>query len=311
MIRSLDLAGVSGGELAEALVRDSCVLVTGHGVAPDLRRRMAEVSAAFFDRPRDDKERVRWPGEGVWRGWQPVHEGVPELTGTRTPDLVERFEAQELDRFTMWPSEPADLRDVWVAYDAACAGVCSRLIELLAAGLDLPSGDVPAWTEHQYANLCVNNYPAQVEAPLPGQVRTGAHTDRGGVTLLAADAAAGGLEVQIPASGEWVPVTVPADAYLVQIGDLFARWTNLVVHGNVHRVVNPPRDGAAAARRQSVVYFHYPHLDTVVTPAPSCVRASGSEALPPLQAREHLMRRQAAFGRPDPVRTGELDGLPA
>jgi len=310
MIRSLDLGAASGGELAAALVHDSCVLVTGHGVAPDLRRRMAEVSAAFFDLPRGDKERVRWPGDGVWRGWQPVQEGVPELTGTRVPDLVERFEAQELDRFAMWPADPAGLREVWVEYDTACAAACSRRIELLAAGLDLPADDVPAWTERQYANLCVNNYPAQVEAPLPGQVRTGAHTDRGGITLLAADDAAGGLEVQIPTSGEWVPVTIPVDAYLVQVGDLFARWTNLVVHGNVHRVVNPPRDGAATARRQSVVYFHYPDLDTVVTPAPGCVRASGSDPLPPLHAREHLVRRQAAFARPDPVRTGELDGVP-
>ena len=41
------------------------------------------------------------------------------------------------------------------------------------------------------------------------------------------------------------------------------------------------------------------------------VRGSGSEALPPLPAREHLLRRQAAFARPDPVGTGELDGVPA
>ena len=115
--------------------------------------------------------------------------------------------------------------------------------------------------------------------------------------------------MRLPSTGEWVAVTIPADAYLVQVGDLFARWTNLVVHGNVHRVVNLPRDVAAHARRQSVVYFHYPHLDTVVTPAPSCVARSGREALPPLHTGEHLLRRQAAYAQAHDVRSGELDGV--
>ncbi len=309
MIPSIDVSSASGSDLADALVSSSCALVTGHGVPQALRQEMAAVTAAFFDLPRAEKQRVRWPGTGAWHGWQPVQEGAPELTGSRVPDLVERFEAQELDRFTLWPERPAGLRSTWLAYDAECKRVTSHLMEMLADGLGLPAADLDAWTHRQYANLCVNNYPAQPDPPLPGQVRVGAHTDRGGITLLAADAAPGGLEVRLPSTGEWAAVTIPADAFLVQVGDLFSRWTNLVVHGNVHRVVNPPRAVAAAARRQSVVYFHYPDLSTVVTPAPSCVARSGREPLPPLQAQEHLLRRQAAFAYATDVRTGELDGV--
>jgi isopenicillin N synthase-like dioxygenase len=309
VIPTLDLAVASGSDLADVLIADSCVLVVGHGVPPELRRAMSEVTAAFFDLPQAEKERVRWPGTGAWRGWQPVYDGAAELTGDRVPDLVERFEAQDLEDFTMWPERPAELRDTWLAYNSECHRVTSQLIELFAEGLGLPDEDVPAWTEGQYANLCVNNYPAQLEPPLPGQVRIGPHTDRGGITLLAADAAPGGLEVRLPRTGEWVGVTIPSDAYLVQVGDLFSRWTNLIVHGNVHQVVNPPRDLALNARRQAVVYFHYPHLDTVVTPAPECVARSGREALPSLHARDHLLRRQAAYALAHDVRSGELDGV--
>lgn len=311
MIPTLDLASASGRDLADALITNSCVLVVGHGVPTVLRKAMADVTAAFFDLPRAEKERVRWPGTGAWRGWQPVYDGTPELTGDRVPDLVERFEAQELEHFTMWPERPAELRETWVAYNAECRRVTSLLIDLFADGLDLPAEDIPAWTENQYANLCVNNYPAQPDPPLPGQVRIGPHTDRGGITLLAADAAPGGLQVRLPTTGEWVGVTIPVDAYLVQVGDLFARWTNLVVHGNVHQVVNPPRHLAAQARRQAIVYFHYPHLDTVVTPAPSCVARSGRDPLPPMHARDHLLRRQAAYAKAHDVRSGELDGVTA
>jgi isopenicillin N synthase-like dioxygenase len=309
MIPTVDIGTCSAADLADGLIRCSCVLVTGHGVPDSLRRSMAAVTAGFFDLPEEEKATVRWPGTGAWRGWQPVYAGAPELTGDRTPDLVERFEAQELQTFAMWPAQPAELRGIWESYYTECARVTSVLMVRLAQALDLPGGELEAWTEHQYANLCVNNYPAQPELPRPGQVRVGAHTDRGGITLLAADAAPGGLEVRLPTNGAWVAVTIPPDAYLVQVGDLFSRWTNLVVHGNVHRVVNPPRAIAASARRQSVVYFHYPALDTVVTPAPSCVSRSGRDALPALHAGQHLLRRQAQFARDEPVRSGELHGV--
>jgi isopenicillin N synthase-like dioxygenase len=305
----VDLRRGGPADLVSALIGCSCVLITGHGIDPELRRTMAEVSAAFFDLPRDEKRRVQWPGTGPWRGWQPVQEGVAELTGDRIPDLVERYEAQNLATFALWPERPVELREVWGSYYERCADLCSRLMGMLAEGLDLPGDELAAWTEHQYANLCVNNYPAQVDPPLPGQVRIGAHTDRGGITLLAADDAPGGLEVLAPGATAWMPVTIPADGFLIQIGDLFARWTNVMVHGNVHRVVNPPRELGAAARRQSVVFFHYPALDTVVTPAPSCVAATGGTPLPPLHAGEHTARRQAAYADDDEVRTGELHGV--
>ena len=184
-------------------------------------------------------------------------------------------------------------REAWLAYYFSCATLASRLVEVVAAELGLPEEDVPAWTEGQFANLVANHYPPQLEPPLPGQTRVGAHTDRGGITLLAADEAPGGLEVRL-AGQRWVPVVIPADAYVLQVGDLFARWTNRRLPANVHRVVNPPREVAATASRLALVYFHYPALDARVVPAPSCVTAD-RPALPPLVCGEHLLARQEAF----------------
>ena len=87
---------------------------------------------------------------------------------------------------------------------------------------------------------------------------------------------------------------IPADAYVVQVGDLFSRWTNRRIPANLHRVVNPPRDVAAQASRLALVYFHYPALDAVVSPAPSCVDDE-RPAIEPIGAGEHLLRRQEAF----------------
>ncbi|MCU1380905.1 MAG: 2OG-Fe(II) oxygenase [Acidimicrobiales bacterium] len=283
----------AGADLVESLETASSAIVVGHGIDLRLRSEVIARSREFFALPREVKERVRWPGTGPWFGWQPVNEGAAELTGTRVPDLVERFEVQEIEGFTYWPDEVAGFREAWLAYYFSCATLASRLVRMVAAELDLPEEELPAWTERQFANLVANHYVPQPEPPLPGQTRVGPHTDRGGVTLLAADEAPGGLEVRL-GGREWVPVVIPSDAYVLQVGDLFARWTNKRLPANVHRVVNPPREVAATSSRLALVYFHYPALDAVVTPAPSCVTAD-RPALPSLVCGDHLLARQEAY----------------
>lgn len=292
----VDVSTCTSHELAQALVRSSCMLLTGHGVPAELQHRMREVSAAFFDLPEQEKERVRWPGTGMWQGWVPVNQGASDVVKEDSvPDLVEWFQLQEFEGFALWPERPAEMQEVWRAYFDACSGLASHVIRLLAEGLELPADDVPAWTERQFCNLAVNNYPVQHEAPRPGQLRLGLHTDENAITLLSANNAPGGLEVHVPGSEVWIPCEIPQDTLFLQAGDLLARWTNRLVHANIHRVVNPPLELAATSRRQSIVFFHYPDRDAVVTPAPSCVAATGNPALPPLHVWEHIIRNQKAF----------------
>jgi isopenicillin N synthase-like dioxygenase len=283
----------AGPDLIDALRSHASALLVNHGVDPELRRSVIELSRAFFARPEAEKARVRWDGTGPWSGWQPVYEGAGEITGDRVPDLVERFECQELATFALWPDRPVGFAEAWTAYYDAAGDLASHLVRLAVEVLDLPTDALPAWTDQQFANLVANHYLPQPDPPLPGQTRVGAHTDRGGITLLSADEAPGGLEVR-PRGRGWTPVVIPEDAYVVQVGDLFSRWTNRRIPANLHRVVNPPREVAAEASRLALVYFHYPALDSVVAPAPSCVDSEH----PPIEAivaGEHLFRRQEAF----------------
>jgi isopenicillin N synthase-like dioxygenase len=297
----IDLGQATPSELAEALQTWSCALITGHGVDPALLARMVEVSRQFFDRPEEEKAEVRWDGTGHWRGWLPVYQGADDLNSSQLPELLEKFEIQLPaegrrtfaqdpsghdpsghdpsgqdgwgDGFDRWPAAPVGLRPVWTRYYAELGALADRIVGLLAEAFDLPDEQLADWTDRHFANLVVNDYPAQPEPPAPGQVRIRQHTDIGGLTLLWADDAPGGLEVRLPGSDTWTPVQIPADAFLVQAGELLARWTNDLIAPNVHRVANPPRSSAAESRRTSIVYFHYPDLDVEVTPAPSCVNA--------------------------------------
>ncbi len=290
----IDLGQTSPAELAQALMTSSCALITGHGVAPELIADMVRVSRAFFDQPRERKAAVRWPGAGNWRGWLPVYEGTDDLNSSELPELLEKYEIQlprPWDRkadadalaawaaqFDFWPTEladgpddAADFRTVWTTYYAALGDLADRIVLLLAEAFDLPAEELGSWTDDHYANLGVNNYLDQPEPPVPGQVRIRQHTDIGGLTLLWADSAPGGLEVRFPGEDTWTAVQIPEDCFLIQAGELLARWTNDLIQPNIHRVANPPVEIGPQSRRTSIVYFHYPELSLEVRPAPSCV----------------------------------------
>jgi len=306
-VPTISLTASSPSAVVEALMSHSCAFVVDHGVDAALLRDMVAVSTEYFELPRDEKLRTRWPGEGLWRGWQPVYEGAADLTGDRVPDLLERFEVQLAgrradddaslaalrDSFGLWPERPARFSAVWTRYYAALGGLANRLMERIVSHLELQPEALAAWTEEHHANLVAVNYIAQETPPQPGQLRIRTHTDRGGLTLLWADQSPGGLEVMLPHSREWVPVLIPADAFLVQAGELLSRWTSWVIRPNIHRVVNPPAE-FASSRRISVPYFHYPRLDAVVEPAPSCVAVS-PRTFSPVVAGEFTRLRQDAY----------------
>ena len=103
-----------------------------------------------------------------------------------------------------------------------------------------------------YACLRFGGAPAQLVPPLPGQLRAGAHSDCGSL-ILAAEDRPGGLQVH-NAAGEWMDVPVVPNCFIINLGDLMARWTNNAWVSTLHRVVNPPLDSGAESRRLSQIH---------------------------------------------------------
>ena len=231
---------------------------------------------------------MQWDGTVEWSGWQPLYAAGDQARP------MERFEialpnprdAGGADAwahtFSPWPAEPAGMAQTWAAYYAGLWALSERIVVLLADALDLPAGDIPAWTSGQHSNLCANHYIAQHEPPAPGQLRQTPHSDIGGITLLWTDGRPG-LEAKIGPEGGWVPLGVPPDMLLLQAGDLLHQWSRRTIPANNHRVVNPPRgEGISQRDRYSLVYFHHPDLDSWV-PAAEGVQVN---------ARDHVMARQ-------------------
>ncbi len=144
--------------------------------------------------------------------------------------------------------------------------------------------------DREMSSLCLNHYPAPSGPPLPGQLRAGAHTDYGTLTIVAPTGEPGGLQVRVR-GGDWEDVFVAPGTFVVNIGDMMAQWTNDRWVSTLHRVANPPLESRVPTRRLSLVYFHQPNPDALVECIPTCRDASRPPKYAPVTAGDYISRK--------------------
>ena len=315
----IDIAPYRSGDRAAARdvahqVGEACrdigfLVIAGHGVDPRLVQGVDDTARAFFDLPLADKMRVARPAPDVTRGYVPLEgEAVAASRGEVTPgDLNESmmigpvdvpdadpyFRAPEAGKHfhpNLWPERPADLRPAWTAYFRAMGDLAVTVMRIFATALDLRETFFDDKIDRHISRLRLRNYPEQSEPPRPGQLRAGAHADYGSLTVLKAEANPGGLEV-CNRAGDWVAVPIVPGTFVVDLGELMARWTNDRWPATLHRVVNPPRAEALGSRRQSIVFFHNPNYDAEIRCIPGCADPGRPEQYPVTTSGEHLKRQ--------------------
>jgi isopenicillin N synthase-like dioxygenase len=282
--------------------------VAGHGVADALIEETWKATRAFFDLPLEKKMRVAMPYPGYPYGYSPMERETLALSlgETTPPDLKETFSIGPKATWrtsswdpsrgfesaaTLWPEEPRELAAIFRRYFDEMGALAARLMSLFAVALELPRDFfAPAIDRHASA-LRALLYPALTVPPLPGQLRAGAHTDYGSLTILLAEPASRGLEIRTP-DDSWRPVPIERGTFVVNVGDLMARWSNDRWVSTLHRV---GIDGAAA-RRQSIAFFHLPNWDAEIRTIPACLSPGETAGYPPVRAGAHLMAKfRSAF----------------
>jgi isopenicillin N synthase-like dioxygenase len=283
----VDLARGTAAEQAAvvdaALCEHGFFAVLNHGIDAALVAAAFEAGHAFFQLPEQTKRRWHIDGWPLKRGFDPV--GWQALDPTQPPDIKESFYlGVETIGPNQWPDAallPA-FRPAMEAYSAASEALARRLMRLFERALALPEGHFAPFVRHPTCTTRLLHYPLQPAQVAPGQIGCGAHTDWGALTLLAQDDA-GGLQVQAR-DGAWVDVTPWPGAFVVNIGDLMARWTHDRWRSTLHRVVNR----TAGRERWSIAYFFDLDAETVVLPLPGCVPAGEAPRYGPITAGEHL-----------------------
>jgi isopenicillin N synthase-like dioxygenase len=284
-------------------------VVAGHGVSQPVSGETYRQALAFFDLPVAAKTAVARPAAGISRGYNRMADQnhAASFGETGAPDLQESFAigpsrkgpkptralagfAPEAYAANLIPPQPAGLGAALSAYYAAMERLTERLLALCAVALGAERDFFARRCDQHASILRMVHYPAQTTAPLPGQLRAGAHTDFGTLTILKTDNAPGGLQVR-DRDDSWLDVTVPPGSYVINIGDLMRRWSNDRWTSSVHRVVNPPAAAGPQGRRLSMVFFHEPNPDAMVAP----MRGDAPPRYPDILAWEHRRTKLAAL----------------
>src|SRR5271165_1562691 len=292
--REFDLARFEAASPAEkralaaeidAICRATGFLAIGrHGVSEATIETAWAKAEAFFSLPLKRKLTARAPYPGYPYGYlAPETESLARSRGVAAPpDQKESFNGgparapggltdPEALGFcfapTIWPDAPEGFREAWSAYYAAMEDLARRITRAFAVALDLREDFFSSFIDAPVSALRALNYPALVKPPKPGQMRAGAHTDYGSLTILLPQAGSRGLEILGP-DGAWIEVFPRPGAFIVNIGDLMARWTNDRWTSTLHRVVIP--DGGAA-RRQSFAFFHQPNWEAEIVALEACL----------------------------------------
>ena len=268
--------------------RDSgFLMVTGHGVSPELMAQYEQHLTAFFALPLDEKQRI-----GVTRDSNRGYRGrdataLAHSRGDYTPpDLMERFtigrtgipdddyhRARAHNHFqaNRMPQTPG-FAETAIAYYAAMERLASDLMSVIARALALPDDYFEPFCNRHISHLVANYYPAQRQTAAAGQFRAGAHTDFGALTLLYPARSPRGLQVQT-LDGGWEDVVHLPGSFIVNIGDLMARWTNDRWVSTMHRVVPPVSAAGETDDRMSIAFFLQPNDDARITCLPTCTDA--------------------------------------
>lgn len=279
--------GAVAKEIARACTDIGFFVIVGHGVSKSLIDDTYNITRTFFDLP--DAVKRATPLNEFGAGYSPLQGEVLSATlGNAAPaDLKESLNIGKTKTQNLVPAQPADGSRLWYAYFDAMETLAGNLLRAFALALDLDENFFADKIDHDNSFLRLINYPDQPTPPEKGQLRAGAHSDYGTLTILRAENAPGGLQV-LNRAGEWIAVNIVPDSFVINMGDLMMRWTNDRWVSTIHRVANPQRDEALGSRRQSMVFFHNPNNDALIAPLPGSVDADHPAKYEPITAGEHL-----------------------
>jgi isopenicillin N synthase-like dioxygenase len=274
-----------GRALLAACLDKGFFYMQGHAVPEHLSQSVFHQSEAFFALPEAEKNAIALSQSLCNRGYEPLRAQTLEIG--QPPDLKEGFysgreipasDARVLaGKFNhgpnQWPATLPGFRPVMEEYHGVMVALGRLVMGGIALALDLQEDAFSGFCKDELATLRLLHYPPQPANPAPGEKGCGAHTDFGTLTFLAQDDC-GGLQVWDEEAG-WIHADPVADSYVVNLGDMMARWSNGRFRSTLHRVIN-----TSGRQRYSVPFFYLGNPDYPIRCIDTCL-ADGMRPLYP------------------------------
>ena len=300
----IDISGLSssdlsdrkavGAELRAACLKNGFFYISGHGVPEQDIADLFSEAAAFFDLPLAQKAEIDKSRSKVNRGYEPLQGQT--LEPGAPPDLKEGYyigpeHAADDPRViagmfnhgaNQWPTQRPNFKPVMENYLATMLDLSARMMGGIALSLDLPEDYFRGYCDDAMATVRLLHYPPQSAQTDPKQKGAGAHTDFGGLTLLR-QGDIGGLQVWDQSTSGWIHADPVPGTFVVNLGDMIARWTNDRYRSTLHRVVN-----ASGQERYSVPFFYTGNYAHTVECIPTCLEPGETPKYPPISVEQHM-----------------------
>ena len=243
------IRGKAEAQLLHAMENIGFMIVTNHNIPHDVMDEMWHETKSFFNSSNENKNSVPMTEEYMYgySATEILSRSETESGHGYETDNKETFQAwigapnTGRDKNVRWPEYPLNLNTSWIKYYRECEKLAASLLSSMANVLELPFDFFEDKIDDHMAALRALNYPVLELGDRHNNeersLRCSPHSDYGALTLLRQDGV-GGLQVE-GKNGEWLDVISDHYDFIVNLGDLMARWTNDRFKSTRHRVVNP------------------------------------------------------------------------
>ncbi|WP_264580038.1 MULTISPECIES: isopenicillin N synthase family dioxygenase [unclassified Sphingobium] len=270
--------------LKAASLRHGFFYLVGHGLSSERLALVLNYAKALFALDEAEKRAITngsaRGGRGYARMGGRTSEGLPQDALKEEYYLGSEAVDEEAN---LWPDGVPGFKAFLLDYVADMHDISRRLMAGFALSLDLPEDYFSAFCTDPIAALRLVHYSA-------GAKGAGAHCDFGSLTLLLQDEV-GGLQVLDQDDGSWIEAPPMPGSLVVNVGDLFQRWTNGRYKSSVHRVVN-----IAGVDRYSAPFFLTGAPQQEIACLPSCLAEGEVPHHPATTVAEHIRRSFDAQG---------------
>ena len=298
----VDIEGMFSPHLADRQVvanaiKEACtsvgfVYITNHRVPQELLAEVYRVADEFYSLPHEQKLQYDINRFRRHRGYVAIGDLTADPHDQSAFDMHEGYEVSlELPDTdpdylagnimygpNIWPAHPPDFRSLISAYFESVLSLGQLLFRCFALALDLPETYFDDKITKPMAQLRILHYPPQIGPIDPKHLGVGAHTDYECFTIL--DQSAPGLQVQNTLR-QWVEAPPIPGAFIINIGDVMARWTNDIFTSTVHRVIN-----TTGQKRFALSFFFGANYDAVISCLESCQSEERPSRYSPITAGE-------------------------
>jgi isopenicillin N synthase-like dioxygenase len=294
-----------------ASIRAACLgsgffYLANAGISADVVAGALDANRRFHALPIEEKIKLK---RNTWhRGYVPVGGNIStssqRFEAARLPNQIESFNARHevdiahpdykvkaLQGPNQWPEDPT-FKLAFQRYDSAVRDLGLRLLHPVAVAVGERKDFFDSFFSPPSTNLRMMHYPPSPPARSEDMFGIHPHTDYGFLTILTQDGV-GGLQVQRP-DGSWIDAPRIPDTFVVNVGDMLARWTNNGFNSTPHRVISPPE----SVDRYSMAMFFDPNVDAHISCLPQFVGSDESPKYAPIRYGDYYsMRLDTNFQR--------------